>query len=139
MIIDYYLYIMEILNIDGWPVKVSFSGFHGERAKRVMELLIENKPFRLFSKDDKEGVIYFPEQLACLDHGDLLFYSGLTEFQFGLSFNVGVQDSVCALSDSEKDKYISRINPLPAIDCNRDAEAPLLDFGQEDKEQCTGS
>lgn len=90
------------LNVDGENINFHFKHINSDRAiySDVMNLLKENKSFILHD-GDRQGPIFIPSKLACLNMGELLIHKGVPEFQYTLSFEVGLYEMASELDPKE--------------------------------------
>jgi hypothetical protein len=109
---------MGRISVDGQGINYSFKHVNNGIAGIVTTFLETNTPFVLHDGDGK-GPVFIPDKLACIDMGQTLIHSGLNEFMFSLSFQIGLY---CCASRLEVDaityfenKLLSSNRPQPII------------------------
>jgi hypothetical protein len=80
---------MGRIQIDGQMVNFSFKHVNNSIAGIVTTFLETSTPFVLHDGDGK-GPVFIPDRLACIDRGETLIHSGVNEFMFSLSFQIGL-------------------------------------------------
>jgi hypothetical protein len=80
---------MNRISIDGQSLNFNFKHTNNGIANILMGFLQSNTAFVLHDGDGK-GPVFIPDKLACIDCGEVLVHSGINEFQFSLSFQIGL-------------------------------------------------
>lgn len=107
---------MSRLNIDGQSINFEFKHANDGREiyANVMNFLKDNNPFILHD-GNRKGPIFIPSKLACINMGEILIHSGVSEFQFSLSWEVGLYEMASELMPKELTYMENKLLPYAAI------------------------
>lgn len=101
---------MAHINIDGQNIGFSFKHDSKPVYQKILELLKDNEPFILHD-GNREGPIFIPSHLACIEQGEVLIHKGIAEFQFSLSFQAGLYSCADKVSLGQIDYMVNKLLP----------------------------
>lgn len=89
------------MNIDGQNVNISLTHTNNPVQEKVHAFLKNGIAFILHDEGESFGPIFIPDRLACIHFGEVLIHSGIEQFMYSVSFQMGIYDCVSELSQKE--------------------------------------
>lgn len=83
-------------------------------AQRVQDFLKNGTAFIFHDEGENFGPMFIPDKLACIHFGEVLIHSGIPEFIYSVSFQMGIYDCVSELRPKQIEDVNQKLLPYAA-------------------------